>query len=67
MIKLCRLLLVEHPEGSIFRNTHGKPWSRNAIRMRFRQLRQKLHLEPRVVAYCYRHSFHHQRFGEGDT
>ena len=46
------------PEGPIFRQHRGgRPWNRNAIRCRFRRLRQKLDLEPGVVAYGFRHAF----------
>jgi integrase len=46
------------PEGPIFRQHRGKrPWNRNAIRCRFRQLRKRLKLEPGVVAYGLRHAF----------
>lgn len=56
MLELCRRLIAEHPQGPIFLNSRGRPWTRNAIRMRFRQLRHKLKLKG-VVAYCYRHTF----------
>ena len=44
MAELCRDLAREYPEGPLFRNTRGKPWTRNAIRIRFRNLRKKLGL-----------------------
>lgn len=56
MQDLCRELIAKHPAGPIFLNSRGKPWTRNAIRMRFRNLRRKLKLKG-VVAYCYRHTF----------
>lgn len=56
MITLCRELAAKHPQGPIFRNRYGKPWSRNAVRCRFRQLRKKLNLTG-VVAYTYRHTY----------
>jgi integrase len=56
MVDLTRELLAEHPEGPLFRNSQGKPWSGNAIRCRFRNLRRKLGLKG-VVAYTYRHSY----------
>jgi integrase len=46
------------PEGPIFRQHRGKrPWNRNAVRCRFRRLRQKLGLEPGAVAYGLRHAY----------
>ena len=45
------------PDGPIFRNTFGQPWSNNAIRIRFRRLREQFPELKDVVAYCYRHTF----------
>ncbi len=43
MVELSRRLAAEHPEGPIFRTHRGKrPWQRNAIRCRFRRLRERL-------------------------
>jgi integrase len=57
MIELCRRLVEAHLTGELFRNTHGKPWTRNAIRCRFRRLRDKLGLGAGVVAYTFRHTW----------
>jgi integrase len=57
LVELCRQLAARHPEGPLFRNSRGKPWSTNAIRCRFRRLRAKLKMGPGVVAYSYRHTF----------
>ena len=43
--------------GPIFRNSRGKPWTRNAIRIRFRNLRKKHPELKGVIAYTYRSSF----------
>jgi integrase len=56
MVKLCRRLIAENPTGPLFRNSQGRPWSRNAIRIRFRNLRKKLSLKG-LVAYTVRHSY----------
>ncbi|MBI1902910.1 MAG: site-specific integrase [Planctomycetes bacterium] len=56
LVELCRELAVQHPDGPIFRNKYGRPWTRNAIRCRFRRLQTKLNL-PGVVSYTYRHTF----------
>jgi integrase len=56
-IELCKRLIGEHPDGPVFRNSHGKPWGRNAIRCRFRRVRKKLGLGGDLVAYLYRHTF----------
>jgi site-specific recombinase XerD len=56
MKELCRELAVKYPQGPLFRNSRKKPWTKNAIRIRFRNLRRKLKLKG-VVAYSYRHTF----------
>lgn len=56
MVELTRRLMKEHPEGTLFRNDKGKPWTRNAVRCRFRRVRKKLDLGSDVVAYLYRHA-----------
>jgi integrase len=38
-------------------NGKGQPWTRNAIRIRFRRLRESLGLPADIVAYSYRHAF----------
>ena len=57
VVELCRKLMERHPEGPLFRNSRGEPWSRNAIRCRFRRTRKKLGLGGGVVAYSYRHTY----------
>jgi site-specific recombinase XerD len=56
MVELTKRLVCEYPEGPLFRNEDGKPWTRNAIRCRFRRVRQKLKLGDDLVAYLYRHA-----------
>jgi integrase len=55
--RLCERLVAKSPTGPIFRNSRNQPWTKNAIQLRFRQLRKKLGLDPGVVAYCYRHAY----------
>jgi integrase len=58
MVALTSRLVAEHPEGPLFRGPRGgRPFSRNAIRCRFRNLRKKLPHRKGVVAYTYRHSY----------
>jgi hypothetical protein len=38
MLELTRKLMELYPTGPLFRNSRGKPWTRNAIRCRFRNL-----------------------------
>lgn len=48
-------------EGKVFRNTRGKPWSKNAVRCMFRSMRRRLGIKAdtrgeNVTAYTMRHS-----------
>ncbi len=54
---MTRELIDRHPEGPLFLNSRGKPWTRNAIRIRFRNLRGKFPALKGIVAYSYRSSF----------
>lgn len=47
--------------GEIFRNTRGRPWTRNAVRIMMRRLRKRCKMLPdargeNVTAYTFRHS-----------
>jgi integrase len=58
MIELTKQLMAEHPDGPLFRGPRGgKPFTRNAIRCRFKRLREKLPHLKGLIAYAYRHSF----------
>lgn len=57
-------LADEHPEGKLFRNRRGKPFTRNSIRCRFRYLKKKLGM-PGLRATTLRHSFAHYRLTSG--
>jgi integrase len=58
MTELSKRLVSEYPAGPLFRGPRGKkPYSRNAVRCRFRRLREKLPHLKGVVSYSYRHSF----------
>lgn len=57
MIELSCKLCDKFPEGPIFRNRRGRPWTRNAVRIRFKRLRERLPQLKGVVAYSYRHTF----------
>jgi site-specific recombinase XerD len=56
MAALTRRLMQEHPSGPLFRNEDGRPWTRNAVRCRFRRVHRKLGLGGDLVAYLYRHA-----------
>lgn len=57
MAQLTQALCEKHPEGPLFRNSRGLPWTHNAIRLRFRNLRKKLGLPNGVVATAMRHTW----------
>ncbi len=58
MVALTKRLAERNPEGPLFRNHRGdRPWTRNAIRCRFKRLRVKLGLDAGVVCYGLRHAF----------
>lgn len=49
------------PEGAVFKNSRGLPWTKNAVRCLMRRLRKRLGFErdkrgEHVVAYTFRHS-----------
>ena len=52
-------LMAAHPNDPICRNKFGQPWTRNAIRLRFVRLRNRLkgELPPDLCAYHFRHSY----------
>lgn len=56
-LELTRRLVAEHPDGPLFLNSRKKPWTRNAVRIRFRNLRTKHPELKGVIAYTYRASF----------
>lgn len=56
-VELTRELMTAHPDGPLFLNRLGKPWTQNAVRIRFRRLREKFPQLKGVVAYTYRSSF----------
>lgn len=56
-LALTRDLAARHPTGPLFLNSRGRPWTRNAVRIRFRNLRAKFPQLKGVVAYTYRSSF----------
>ncbi len=57
-VELTKSLIAACPDdGPIFRNSRMKPWTNNAIRSRFRNLRKKYAQLKGVIAYSYRASF----------
>ena len=54
-LTICQRLVAQYPEGPIFRNTRGKPWTKDSMNCRFRRLKKVLGFD--VCAYALRHSF----------
>jgi integrase len=59
-VRLCE----QYPEGPLFRNRDGKPWTKDAIKCRFTRLANKLSI-PGLCAYTLRHSYAHYMMTEG--
>lgn len=55
--ELTRRLVAENPDGPLFLNSRGVPWTRNAVRIRFRNLRKKYPEYDRFTAYTYRKGY----------
>jgi len=56
-LELTQGLMALRPVGPLFLNSRGKPWTRNAVRIRFRNLRKKHPQLKGIVAYTFRGSF----------
>lgn len=57
VVALCRQLAIARPIGPLFRNSRGNPWTRNAVQLRMRSLREKLGLPRGAVSYALRHTY----------
>lgn len=59
LISLSARLAEARPNGPLFRNRSGKPWTANAIRYRFKRLKAKLagQVPDDLCLYLYRHTF----------
>jgi integrase len=62
--KIVEKLVERYPEGPLFRNSRGKPWTKGAITARFRRLKAKLNM-PELCAYTLRHSYSHWKLTTG--
>jgi integrase len=59
-LAIVRRLALSYPEGKLFRDSRGRPWTRNALRCRFR--RQRIHRRvklkiPGICCTAIRHSY----------
>jgi integrase len=57
-------LAEKHPEGNLFRNSRGRPWTKNAINCAMRLLKKKMKM-PGLCATVLRHSYAHWRLTQG--
>lgn len=54
-LEVTRRLVAEYPQGPLFRNTDGLPWTADATNCRFHYLKRKLKVK--YSLYALRHSF----------
>jgi integrase len=57
MVELTRELVAANPTGPLFLNQDRKPWTRQAIRCRFRNLRKKFPAFGHFTAYSFRRAY----------
>jgi integrase len=58
MVSLTERLMREYPEGPLFRSFRGgKPYTAQAVRCRFRRLRERVPALANVVCYTLRHTY----------
>jgi integrase len=57
LVELCSRLAQEHPDGPLFRNCRGLPWTKGSVHKALSRIRKKLGLSKRIIAYGYRHTF----------
>jgi integrase len=56
VLDLVRRLVLKHPEGPLFRNQEGRPWTRQALTARFRSLGKRVGIAG-LKAYHLRHAY----------
>lgn len=52
---ICQRLALQYPEGPLFRNSDGKPWTNYALACRFKRLSDKLGFK--AFPYAIRHTY----------
>jgi integrase len=62
-LAIVKRLLGEHPEGHLFRNTDGLPWTPDATNCRFKTLEKKI--GKKVCLTDFRHTFCHRLLKTG--
>lgn len=54
-LAITRRRISEQPQGPLFRNTNGEPWTPYAVNCRFQRLKQRLGIG--ACLYMFRHTF----------
>jgi len=54
-LEITERLVKQHPEGPLFRNKRGTPWTPFSVKCRFQRLQEKLGIS--YCLYAFRHSF----------
>jgi integrase len=62
-LKVCKKWAKRNPEGAIFRNTRGRPWTAFAFNNRFCRMQEALGYK--VAMYAIRHSWAHHAITTG--
>ncbi len=63
-LAIVRRLVEQNPEGKLFLNSRGEPWTKNAVKCRFKRLKRELKM-PTLCATTLRHSYAHWRLTQG--
>jgi integrase len=61
---IVQRLIAQYPQGKLFRNTRGNPWTKDSINCQMRRLKTKLGM-PGMCATVLRHSYAHWRLTQG--
>ena len=62
-LSILKPLAKKYPDGKLFRNSQGRPWTKDAIKCRLTRISEKVGF--RVIAYGARHSWATQALTEG--
>lgn len=63
-MEIVKRLVKQWPEGKLFRNSQGNPFTKDSINRRFTRLKRVLNM-PELCATVLRHSFAHHRLTSG--
>jgi integrase/recombinase XerC len=56
-LEILTPLIVEHPDGPLFRNTRGNPWSRHGMSKAFGRIKKKTGMGREATSHAIRHRF----------